>query len=236
MTDHAQKPQLPPASDAADAYRLVRQRVDALVRGRDVTATRVPACPVWTVHQTVAHLVGVAQDVSAANLEGVASAAWTQAQVDRFSENSGDQLLDLWRDPPLAAIPDLPACQLVFDALTHEHDIRGALGEAGPRTGDLSYRVALGFLATMYDAAFRGSGAIAMLLSTPSLGTVQLGDPGTAATALTLEISDFEALRAFGGRRSERQLRALPWHPEAPDEPPAARNQAIRPPDDDLVE
>lgn len=236
-----------PISDAVAAYRLVYERVDALVGGRpDVAELMVPACPDWTVRQTVAHLAGVAQDVASANLEGVASEAWTRAQVDRLGRNSIDELLDLWGESidllvgQVAQLsqgsPELAAGQLVFDVLTHEHDIRGALGEPGSRTGDLSYEVALGFLATMLDLTFQHTGRAAMRLTTPSIGTVQLGDPDAATDQLVIEVSDFDALRAFGGRRSVRQLLTLPWHEDPPNPPPAARNHAIRPPSDDLVE
>jgi hypothetical protein len=48
-------------------------------------------------------------------------------------------ILDLWGQmidrvtTMLALAPQASACQLVFDALTHEHDIRGALSESGSR-------------------------------------------------------------------------------------------------------
>jgi uncharacterized protein (TIGR03083 family) len=237
-------PRLLPCSDAAAAYRLVYKRISALLRGRaEVAELTVPACPAWTVHQTVAHLAGVAQDVVSANLEGVASESWTQAQVDRLDQKSTDELLDLWEEsidllaPQLTqATAELAAGQLAFDALTHEHDIRGALREPGSRAGDLSYQVALGFLATMFDLTFRNTGRAAMRLTTPSIGTVQLGDPDTATDQLAIEVSDFDALRALGGRRSDRQLLSLPWHGDPPNPPPAARNHAMRPPHNDLVE
>lgn len=237
-------PRLLSVSDAAAAYRLVHGRIDTLVRGRtEIAEMTVPACPGWAVRQTVAHLVGVAQDVVALNMEGVASESWTQAQVDRLSQYGIDELLDLWAESidPLTqrltqGAPELSAGQLVFDVLTHEHDIRGALSEPGSRAGDLSYQAALGFLATMFDLNFRDTGSTAMRLTTPSIGTVQLGDPVAATDQLVIEVSDFEALRAFGGRRSVRQLVALPWHGDPPNPPPAANNQALRPPTDDLVE
>ncbi|WP_067971229.1 maleylpyruvate isomerase family mycothiol-dependent enzyme [Mycolicibacter icosiumassiliensis] len=242
--DDEAAPRLLPCSDAATAYHLIYGRIDALLRGRaEVAELAVPACPDWTVGQTVAHLVGVAQDVVVANLDGVASPAWTQAQIERLGRHSIDELLDLWGESvdPVAtqlaqATPELAAGQLIFDVLTHEHDIRGALGEPGSRTADLGYQVALGFLTTMYDLAFRGAGRVAMRLTTPSIGTVRLGDPDTATDQLAIELSDFDALRAFGGRRSVRQLSALPWHGDPPNRPPVAHNHAIQPPHDDLVE
>lgn len=237
-------PQPLPVHDAEKAYRLVHRRIDALLRGRDgVADLMVPACPDWTIRQTVAHLAGGAEGVAETNFDYVPTAALTQVQVDRLGHHSIDELLDLWTraiDPLTAQLtqraPELAAGQLVFDVLTHEHDIRGALGEPGSRAADLSYQAALGFLATNYDLAFQQIGHIAMQLTTPSIGTVQLGDPTAATTLLSLELSDFEALRAFGGRRSMRQLSALPWHGDPPNPPPAANNHAIRPPIEDLIE
>jgi hypothetical protein len=237
-------PRLLPSSDAVAAYRLVYGRVDALLRGRaDVAELTVPACPTWTVRQTVAHLTGVAQDVVSLNLEGAGTDSWTRAQVDRLDGNSIDELLDSWGqmiDPVTARLGqdglEGPAGQTVFDALTHEHDIRGALGEPGSRTGDPAFAVAAGFLTTTFDLISRQTGGTALRLTTPTVGSLQLGDPVNTKDHLTLDVSDFEALRAFGGRRSARQLLALPWQGDPTNLLTALSNHAIRPPNDDLVE
>ncbi len=243
-------PQLLPISDAAAAYRLVCRRIDGLIRSRaEVADLTVPACPGWTIRQTVAHLAGVAQDVVSLNMEEKAATSWTKAQVDRLGGTSIDDLLDLWEQlidavsARLDLAPQASASQLVFDTLTHEHDIRGALAESGSRTPDLTFEVALGFLTTMGDRIYREAGLPALQLTTPTTGSVQLGDPQTAPGQLALDISDFEALRAFGGRRSIRQLMALPWRgdpthllPAFTHSLPAASNGGIRPPSDDLLE
>jgi uncharacterized protein (TIGR03083 family) len=243
-------PQLLPVSDAAAAYRLVYGRVDALIRGRaEVAELTVPACPAWTIRQTVAHLTWLAQDIVSLNLEEKGTDSWTRVQVDRLGDHSIDELLDLWRqmiDPvtaTLALAPQASACQLVFDTLTHEHDIRGALREPGPRTGDLAFEAAMGFATTMADHFIRHAGLPSLRLITPTTGSVQLGDPHTARGQVALNISDFEALRTFGGRRSIRQLLALPWHgdpthllPAFTHQLPAFTNDGIRPPNDDLLE
>jgi uncharacterized protein (TIGR03083 family) len=236
-------PRLLPTSDAASAYRLAYGRVDALIHGRAESAElTVPACPAWTIRQTVAHLTGVAEDIVSLNLEEKAADSWTQAQVDRLGGHSIDELLDLWGqmiDPVtamLALAPQGSACQLVFDTLTHEHDLRGALSEPGSRTGDLALVVAMGFLTTMGDQFIRQAGLPALQLITPTIGSVQLGDPHTARGQVALNISDFEALRALGGRRSIRQLLALPWHGDPTHLLPAFSNDGIRPPNDDLIE
>ena len=93
-----QVPQLLPISDAAVAYRLICERVDTLVRGRDgIAELAVPACPGWTIRQVVAHLAGVAQDIVALNLEKKGTGPWADAQVARLGGHSIDDLLDLWR-------------------------------------------------------------------------------------------------------------------------------------------
>jgi uncharacterized protein (TIGR03083 family) len=237
-------------SAAGVAYRLVCERVDGLVRGRDgIAELPVPACPGWTIRQVVAHLAGVAQDIVSLNLEQKGTGPWADAQVARLGGHSIDDLLNLWRqslDPVaanLALASDAGGCQLVFDTLTHEHDIRGALSEPGSRVGDLAFKAALGFATTMGDQFIRHAGLPALQLSTPTVGSVQLGDPHTACGHVALRISDFEALRSFGGRRSVGQLLALPWDgnpadlmPAFTQVLPAFTNNGLRPPTDDLIE
>lgn len=233
-----------PRTDAAEAYRLIHGRVDALLRGRtDVAELAVPACPAWTVRQTVAHLAGVAEDILSDNLEDLASDSWTQAQIDRLASNSIDELLDLWMQTIAPLTQRIgkdglhgSACQLVFDSLSHEHDIRGALGEPGTRTGDPAFVVAMEFLTTSFDQKLRRAGRSGLRLTSPTMGLVQLGDSSTSAGQVVLSVSDFEALRAFGGRRSVQQLLALPWHGDPRDVLAAFENKATRPPKDDLVE
>ena len=243
-------PRLSPTADAAAAYRLVHERVDALLRGRaEVAELTLPACPAWTIRKTVAHLAGVAQDIVALNVAEKGADSWTRAQVDRLGGHGVDELLDVWCqliDPvttTLALAPEASACQLVFDALTHEHDIRGALGEPGCCTGDLAFEVAMGFVTTMGDLFARQVRLPTLRLTTPTIGSVRLGDPDTAAGQVALTVSDFEALRSFGGRRSIRQLLALPWRgdptdllPAFTDMLPGFSNDGMRPPNDDLIE
>jgi hypothetical protein len=191
----------------------------------------------------------VAQDIVSLNVENKAADSWTRAQVDRLGDHSIDELLDLWGQmldavtTTLGLAPQASACQLAFDALTHEHDIRGALREPDSRPGDLAYEVAMGFVTTMGDQFLRQAELPALRLATPTIGAVQLGDPHTARGQVALDISDFEALRALGGRRSVRQLLALPWHgdpthllPAFTQLLPAFSNDGVRPPNHDLLE
>lgn len=230
-------------TDVAAAYRTVQSRVDALLRERaDVADVNVPACPLWSVRETVSHLAGTAQDIASLNLQGAGTDTWTQAQIDRHADHRLDELLDLWAGRAdsvtdiLAQGPQLVGAQAVFDALTHEHDICGALGEPGLRTQDPVFEVAAGFLTAMLDRAIRRAALPALQLTTPTTGTTQLGDPSTAPGQIAVEMSDFEALRAFGGRRSNRQLWALPWQGDPERLLLTFDGPALRPPADDLAE
>jgi hypothetical protein len=116
-------------------------------------------------------------------------------------------------DPVTATLAlQASACQLVFDTLTHEHDIRGALSEPGSRTGDLAFEVALGFSTTMGDQFIRHAGLPALRLITPTIGSVQLGDPHTARGQYPATVSA-----------------ALAWRPDKPTAPIRAWACCFRP-------
>jgi Mycothiol maleylpyruvate isomerase N-terminal domain len=249
-TMRTESPQLLPNADAAAAYRLVHRRIDVLIRGRaGIAELTVPACPAWTIRDTIAHLTGVAEDIVALNTEHKGTDPWARAQVERLGGHPIGDLLDRWGQliqqvtALLALAPQLSVCQLVFDTLSHEHDIRGALNEPGSRTGDPAFAAAIGFVTTMADQFIRHGALPALRLTTPTTSTVQIGDPHTAPGHLGLDIPDFEALRSFGGRRSIRQLLALPWRgdpthflPAFTHQLPAFTNDGIQPPSDDLIE
>ncbi|MBV8788432.1 MAG: maleylpyruvate isomerase N-terminal domain-containing protein [Mycobacterium sp.] len=243
QTSGVGRPQLRSGAEAVAAYRTVHRRVDALTRDRaDACERSVPACPKWSVRQTVSHLTGTAQDMVALNLEQAGTDAWTQAQLDRLADLTLEELLELWSETIdavaelLMQIPKLSAAQAIFDALTHEHDIRGALDEPGSRTADPAFAVSAGFLTTMVDRAIRRNANPFLRLSTPTTGTIQLGDPARSVGQIAVELSDFEALRVFGGRRSYRQLQALPWDGDAAPLLPLFDSGVVRPPTGDLIE
>src|SRR5438552_8278953 len=93
----------------------------------------VPGTPGWTVTEVLAHLVGVAADVAGGRTDGAGTPPWTAAQVAARKGATVAELADEWTalasavDPVAAVAP-----RMAFDALVHEHDIRGALGLSGP--------------------------------------------------------------------------------------------------------
>ena len=97
---------------------------------------------------------------------------------------------------------------LVYDAVAHEHDLRGALGRPGDRDGD-GVRASLDVLIPMVERDLAANG--------PSPGTVRLRAGGREWTVgagdptVTLTTTPFELMRVLGSRRSRAQVLAAPW-------------------------
>ncbi|HEY3672553.1 MAG TPA: maleylpyruvate isomerase family mycothiol-dependent enzyme [Acidimicrobiia bacterium] len=199
--------------EAGEAYHGIRMRVGELVAGCDdaTLATVAPATPDWTVHDLLAHLVGVTADIVSGNLDGVGTDAWAAVQVETRRRATGDGMLAEWSEhgPVVEAMAGQfgrAAGQLVSDAVTHEHDVRGALGRPGARDCD-AVLLSVGFLGLslteQLDAAERGALVVHHDDTTDTLGT---GEP-----VASLRIDDFEFVRALTGRRSLEQIAAFDW-------------------------
>ena len=197
------------------AYASCRGRIGALVRAagdNTVKASTVPACPEWSAHDVVAHLAGVVSDALAGNLDGVATDPWTAAQVEARRDRPVDEVLDEWDtgaatfESVLDAVGD-PGRQAVLDVVTHEHDIRGALGAAGARDSD-AVRIGLGFVAPRFvDAAAAQHGLSVRIVADDGDGT----SFGAVDAPFTLTAAPFELVRALTGRRSVEQLAEMKW-------------------------
>lgn len=131
-------------TELGDVYKAARGRITELVRGRseDELQRVVPACPEWTVHDTVAHVTGVTADILSGNIEGVATDPWTKAQVDARRGTPTEAVLDEWAekgpqvDPIVPFFPGRVGSQLILDTTTHEHDLRHALGAPGAKDSE----------------------------------------------------------------------------------------------------
>ena len=184
---------LSPPDDVARAYGELRRRTIDILRRipADTAEKTVPHCPSWTVRETVCHLVGVPEDVLAGNMDGVTTETWTQAQVDRHSGDSLETLLNIWEsigDTIDSLIPQFPEpinSQFVFDANSHEQDIRYAIGALGARDA-LSVTVSANWIRNFLSKH-----------SHPQASEILLAD-----------VSDFDLFRSIGGRRSLAQVRA----------------------------
>jgi uncharacterized protein (TIGR03083 family) len=203
-----------PEADAA-AYAGVRRRVSALVSGADAPALEAmtPATPAWRVRDALAHMIGVCDDVVAGRLEGITSDAWTGAQVDARRDVPVLDLLAEWDECGAEFVqllvngPPVMTGQAVYDAATHEHDIRHALGASGARDSD-AIAVAWQWLVDVRTS----SGAPAIHFVTDCGDDVA----GVGEPVLTVRAPRFELFRATTGRRSRSEMEAYGWEP-APD-------------------
>ncbi|MSY19200.1 MAG: hypothetical protein F2735_07670, partial [Actinobacteria bacterium] len=117
-------------------YASARARITEMTAALsdDAANQTCPATPEWTVHDVIAHLRGITEDVRTGNLDGVTTDPWTAAQVARHQHTSLSDLLAGWtQDAPIlesvlsSGEPDVPI-RAVFDLYAHEADLRGALG------------------------------------------------------------------------------------------------------------
>ena len=128
----------PAKPDLSALYQDTQSRLAALVAGLDARAlaTPVPACPGWTVQDVVAHELAVTEDALAGRLTGPPDEEQTAAQVARFRGHDIADMLASWavtapQFAELAAAFEVwPA---VIDIVSHEQDIRGAIGRPGAR-------------------------------------------------------------------------------------------------------
>ncbi len=178
-------------SEVAIEYPAIRARVIDIVSSLDESAGAwpVPACPAWTVSDLIAHLVGVPEDILAGRTDGLASDAWTDAQVQR---HRGETLAELRGhllglagdfDPLLAHVPVPINGQFLVDALTHEHDLREAVSMPGARE------------------------ARAVSIVTSWLLLHQRIDDDTIAAFERAGADEYTVMRALTGRMSMRQMR-----------------------------
>jgi uncharacterized protein (TIGR03083 family) len=194
----------------ATAYRELRLRVSDVIGRTDAIALAGPALatPEWCVHDVVAHLVGVADDVVNGRLEGIASDPWTQAQVDRRADSSVEEMLAEWEangpafEGLLAGAPAEIAGQALFDAATHEHDLRHAIGAPGARASDA---IAQAWEWIVHARTRGGAPALRFVVD----GAEQVS--GTGDVLATVEASRFELFRAVSGRRAAAEIERYKW-------------------------
>ena len=191
---------LVPTDQVAISYEALRARVIDLLRSTPESSGNivVPCTPEWTVRQLTAHLVGVPEDVLAGRMEGVTTEAWTQAQVERFGHLALLDLADLFEAsaPKIDAIihnfPQPIISQFVMDAVTHEQDMRSALGLPGGRDSK-AIEVGVGFFLNLFEA----------------------NDPALSAVLENTSVSRWDVLRSLTGRRTIEQMNSLGLDGEA---------------------
>lgn len=218
-------------------YEAAAERVIDLVDDADATIP-VPACPGWGVQEIIAHVVGLADDVVAARVDGYATAAWTEAQVARRTGHTIGEMTDAWRkllssftsiiddlegselpDTVETAIGPVPKTAFEFgyvvDLLQHEHDLRAALDRPRDLLVDHDGAVVRAMVSTArMTFAFGGLPSVTLRASDADLEWAM----GREEPVAVCEAPLLDLLRSLGGRRTLEQIRALPWEGEVTDE------------------
>lgn len=194
------------AATVGDHYRRSRERLTALLAGIDPADWDRPvaACPGWSVHDDVAHLVGTAEDATAGRLTGPPTPAQTAAQVAERSAMAPDALLAAWASTAPGfeeLVTGLSMWPAAIDAVSHEHDVRHALDRPGARDDP-----SVAHLARLLVAGIDTPAAVTVDFGTDAATG---GDPD--AEPITLTADAFEVLRLRLGRRTPTQVAALDW-------------------------
>ena len=195
--------------DLSDGYHATRERVSELVRSLDPDAidARVPACPDWSVHQLLAHLTGIPEALTSGSFPAGDTQAWLDGLVADREGVPVDELLDRWAAcaPGTSAIIDGGAHQLFVDAVSHEHDLRGAVGRPGSR-GSAEVRACVQLLLDLLSPAIVEAGLGALVVDSGEVRWAsQFARPGC-----TLRLDPWEAIRVLQSRRTADEVRALP--------------------------
>jgi hypothetical protein len=193
----------------SDGYHAVRGRITDLASSlRDEQqATPVPACPAWDVHDLLAHMSGIPEALAGNDYPSGDLQVWLDGLVAARREVAAAELLDRWAAcaDATSALVDGGAELLLIDVVTHEHDLRGAVGQAGAR-GAPEVRAVIQPMLDLLAPAMTDAGLGALLVDA---GGVQwashLAKPGC-----TLHVDPWEASRALQSRRTAAELRSLP--------------------------
>jgi uncharacterized protein (TIGR03083 family) len=202
----------------AEAYIGVRDRISSLI-GPAEGQIEVPTCPGWQVKDVVGHLAGLCEDWVNHHLEGYASDEWTAAQVERFASLTLDEVFDRWdrasellvkleEDPIMG-----PPTRWAFgDAITHEADIRGAVGaERVPQEWVL---VALKGSISRWREVLSQAKAPTLMLRAPDARDWWVGAHNDPEVTV-VEAPAYEFFRALAGRRSRNQMIRWEWSGDA---------------------
>lgn len=205
-------------TDYSALYRECSERIRALVRAAsdEQLARIVPGCPEWTVADTVSHLAAVAAEVVAGQLTAVPTEEQTTVQVEQRRGRPLDDVLAEWEGAGVVlagwhsaggpteqalAARRIPLA-MVHDVLTHEADIRGALGAGRPP--EQAWAASLNVM-IQHPQRLGHSGTLTVRAGAHGF-TVGSGEPAT-----TLDVDPYEFWRALVGRRSRAQMATWYW-------------------------
>jgi uncharacterized protein (TIGR03083 family) len=204
-----------------EKYRLNRQSFQFL--GRSLNETHqdriVAATPEWTIRDVFAHMAGVADDVLAGRLDGVATDPWTELQVQARRDRSLNELLDEWENSApqledlLMPIADQIDPRMVIDLWTHEQDVRGTLAMSGGDQGEtLDWIVEL--IVSGWEKKLRDSNLNPLrieVVSSRDKFSEQTTQSPEANPGGLLRLAPYEVARVALGRRSRQQILNYEW-------------------------
>ncbi len=194
-------------------YRQSLGRILTLVHNGNADAP-VDACPGWTVRDVIAHGLGVLTDLSDGRLEDASSDAWSARHIERAGTRGLSNLTAEWhqRANTSPGVFQTLGAVLVADLVTHEFDIKQAIGNRQGRDLAVVRSVATFYLNAL-DHAWRADGVPPLRIVTEDNAL----DIGGDAPQAQVEMRWWETTRVVSGRRSPDQVRALTW--SAPAEP-----------------
>ncbi len=204
----------PTGDEIALHYQAAHERIVDIATNLepDRADLPVPATPGWSVHDVLAHLAAVTTDGLAGRISGIPGDDQTAQQVEERRGRPVAALIEEWAaNVPLmvdGAKAGLVPPNLAVDAVTHEQDLRGALGLA--RLPDLD---AVRFANALYTwgATHRARSAGLSPLRIVTTDTRDEYGAGAAEAEVTLQAPSFEVFRALSGRRSRRQAAEYSW-------------------------
>lgn len=201
-------------ADCGALYRDQRRALLDLVGslGPEELGTVVPATPAWTVHDVVAHLVGITADLNALRFDVVDAEAWTARQVAERRTATVPQLAVEWEaeadrfEEGLRLLGYELGSHYVGDLLQHSQDVREALGRDDV-DDDLALAVALDFYVDAFSKALAGNGAGAVVVRVGQ----EAWTAGTGDVVATVAAERLPLFRAFGGRIEGDRVRSFDW-------------------------
>jgi uncharacterized protein (TIGR03083 family) len=195
--------------DLSDGYHNTRRRVSELVASLDDAAlgVRVPACPDWTVHQLVAHMSGIPEALTSGSFPAGDLQAWLDSVVKERQDVPVPELLERWEacEAGTSSLVDGGGSLMFIDVVSHEHDLRGAVGLGGAR-GTPEVRATVQLLLDLLAPAITEAGLGALVVDSGEVRWAsQFARPGC-----TLRVDPWEAIRVLQSRRTADEVRALP--------------------------
>ncbi len=196
-------------SELSDRYHEVRERIAATAGQLSPAdlARPVPACPAWSVHDLLAHVSGLPDELANGRYPQGELQAWLDSIVTARRDTPVEELVRAWAATAgrIEGIIDGSGGMLLVDVAAHEHDLLGALGRPPHRDApetSLVVRLALGLLVGGIEHA--GLGPLAVDTDAEIVASHE-GVP-----ACVLRVDGWEAFRALESRRTADELRALP--------------------------